>query len=58
MNEFKKQAIKEAAQYVMNELNCTLIEAITKMQGTAAKKNQEEVLESLIEFKRELIAAM
>jgi len=55
MNKFKKQAIELAAQYVMSELNCTMIEAITKMQAKAAREKKEEILESLIEFKRELI---
>lgn len=55
MTKFKKQAIQMTAETVATELNCTLIEAVTKMQGTAAKQGKLEVLDDLIEFKRELI---
>lgn len=55
MTNFKKKAIQITAETVASELNCSLIEAITKMQGTAARQGKEELLEDLIEFKRGLI---
>ena len=55
MNKFKKEAIQLTAETVAAELNCTLIEAVTKMQGTAAKQGNEDVLQDLIDFKRGLI---
>lgn len=55
MTKFKKEAIRMTAEAVAAELNCTLIEAVTKMQGTAAKDKNEALLEDLIEYKRGLI---
>jgi len=55
MNSFKKESIQAVAQIVAEELGCTLLEAVTKMQGSAARKNNESMLEDLIEFKRSLI---
>lgn len=55
MTKFKREAIQMTAETVAAELNCTVLEAVTKMQGTAAKQGNESLLEDLIEFKRGLI---
>ncbi len=55
MNNFKKQAIHEAVRAVAAELNCTLIEACTKMQATAARQGKEELLDDLCAYKNDLI---
>lgn len=55
MNTFKREAIKTTAEFVAAELGCSLLDAVTKMQGTAARDGNEAMLDDLIEFKRELI---
>lgn len=55
MNNFKREAIKTTAEFVAAELGCSLLDAVTKMQGTAARDGNEAMLDDLIEFKRELI---
>ena len=51
----KLNAVKQAANAVKKEIGCTLLEAVTKMQATAAKNKNEEILEALCEFKSELV---
>lgn len=58
MTNFKNESIKDTAAYVMAELNCTEIEAVSKMQATAAKNGNEELLEDLCEYKSQLISAL
>lgn len=55
MTKFKKQAIHLAVQAVAAELDCTLIEACTKMQATAARQNKDELLDDLCAYKNSLI---
>ncbi len=55
MTKFKMQAINEAVSAVAAELNCTLIEAATKMQATAARQGKDELLDDLCEYKNALI---
>ncbi|CAM0014739.1 hypothetical protein VPHK453_0093 [Vibrio phage K453] len=57
MDNFKNTAIKTIAEQVSKELGCSLIEAVSKMQGTCVKNGNEEMLEDLISFKNELIDA-
>ena len=56
MTNFKNDSIKTVATQVSLELNCSLIEAVTKMQGTCAKNGNEEMLGDLIDYKSTLIA--
>lgn len=58
MTNFKNESIKDTAAYVMAELNCTEIEAVSKIQATAALNNNEELLEDLCEYKSQLISAL
>lgn len=58
MINFKNESIKDTAAYVMAELNCTEIEAVSKMQATAAKNGNEELLSDLCEYKSQLISAL
>lgn len=58
MNDFKREAIQQVAIAVRDELGCSLMEAVTKMQGTAARQGKEELLSDLCDYKSELIAAL
>ena len=58
MNQFKKDAIKMTVEAVAAELNCTMLEACTKMQATAARQGKEDLLQDLIDYKRTLIELM
>jgi hypothetical protein len=58
MNDFKREAIQEVVIAVRDEIGCSLMEAVTKMQATAAKQGKEELLSDLCEYKSELIAAL
>ena len=58
MDQFKKDAIQATVEAVAAELGCTMIEACTKIQGTAARQGNEALLQDLIDFKRGLIEAL
>lgn len=58
MTNFKNESIKDTAAYVMAELNCSEIEAVSKLQATAARNNNEELLEDLCEYKSHLVSAL
>jgi hypothetical protein len=58
MSNFKNVSIKDTAGYVMAELNCTEIEAVSKLQAVAARNHNEELLEDLCEYKNTLISAL
>ena len=55
MSNFKNEAIKKAAEYVIIELKCSEIEAISKMQTRAAKNKENELLEDLCKYKENLV---
>ena len=52
----KLEAIQIVVEKVAKELNIDLIEAASKMQSQAAKKNNEELITDLHDFKMSLIA--
>lgn len=58
MTKFKYNAIEETALYVKGELGCSLLEAVTKLQATAARNGNEELLSDLCEYKNILIEAL
>lgn len=58
MNSFKRESIQQVVIMVRDELGCSLLEAVTKMQATAAKQGKEELLSDLCEYKNELIEAL
>jgi len=59
MNEFKRDSITQVVIAVRDELGCSLLEAVTKMQATtAARQGKEELLSDLCDYKSELIAAL
>jgi len=58
MNNFKNQSIQAVAQQVADELNCSLLDAVSKMQGTCVKNGNDSMLEDLITFKNTLIDEM
>lgn len=47
----KLDAIKQVVSKVANELNIDLIEAASKMQATALKNGNEELIKNLHDFK-------
>ena len=52
------EQITAAIEEVMNDTNCTKIEAISGLQSAAAKLGNEDLLEKLSEMKWEIIESM
>ena len=57
MTQFETLAIETAVNYVVAEIGCSQLEAVTKLQATCARNGDEAMLEKLSEFKRPLIEA-
>jgi hypothetical protein len=53
--EEKKEAMGQAAKYVMKELHIDLTEAVIKMRETALRKGNDELAEDLKNYGIELI---
>lgn len=53
----KLEIVRSVVTLVAKELNCSLIEAATKMQAQCVKSGKLDQLDSLIEFKQNLIEA-
>lgn len=55
MEEFKNSCIKDVISCLMRKLECSELEAVTKLQGTAAKKGNEILLGDLCKYKSDII---
>ena len=58
MKQFKNESIETIASTVAIQLNCSLLDAVSKMQGQCVKNGNEQLLEDLIEYKSTLIEDM
>ncbi len=58
MENFKKDSIELIASGLALQIGCTLIEAVTKMQATAARNSNDGMLSDLCDYKSTLIAAL
>jgi len=57
MTNIKRTNIKKAVSDVMTELNCSLIDAVSKMQIMYLRQRESQKLRDLCEFKFEVITA-